>query len=538
MPGTIQVSVLGLIDVQTSSSPGSSNNSIKGLNLILFPKSNSNCYGEARVSNFGFRRLHFSSYEAPRKFDCYSVRCQWKRNITERLEIETRMIIESGLLEEKLSFNGYGDVKLKMQFVLSEEDRNRIRFLRQSALRKKHEELVNGSVFTKSKSIASDLSSLSPMPNRDTVASASPKTNLGLSPETELKIGADREPVSSKLITWKPEVKETVEKTKNQPSSSDSNVSSIKKPSSKKLPEIKKPESVSLVKQEDKGFLSKPERNPKRNSMRRSMSETTLSNVRKMISNFEIKVTQETKLQTGKIQTETCKDVEEKTKAQSQQPESSVNIEKPEERKISSKDNMEKTVCKDNTERCDDIVIVPRGERTVVIEEKRLEQSTRRSDSLSKQRRKRSSVVEVKDVEKKLNKTVRLKDSQLENARGSRLWIFPDEAKNFSRETDFGTRHLDLVEANVLQKKQEESSRENIDERGFRCRSIAKMDSNNKWKNIEKSKKQKSADSESSRGPHAQVCDACVDCGGFRRLSVVDTAMNLKQMSQKLHLRW
>lgn len=39
------------------------------------------------------------------------------------------MIIESGFLEEKLSFNGYGNVQLKMQFVLSEEDRNRIRFL-------------------------------------------------------------------------------------------------------------------------------------------------------------------------------------------------------------------------------------------------------------------------------------------------------------------------------------------------------------------------------------------------------------------------
>lgn len=75
-------------------------------------------------------------------------------------------------------------------------------------------------------------------------------------------------------------MKDIVETTKNQPSSSDVS-------SSKKLSEVKKTESVSLVKQEDKG-LSKP----KRNSMRRSMSETNLSNVRKMISTFEIKVTQ------------------------------------------------------------------------------------------------------------------------------------------------------------------------------------------------------------------------------------------------------
>lgn len=83
---------------------------------------------------------------------------------------------------------------------------------------------------------------------------------------------------------WKSEVKETVEKTKKQLSSSDVS-------SSKKLSEVKQPESVPLVKQEDKG-LSKPERIPKRKSMRRSMSETSLNNVRKMISNFEVKVTQ------------------------------------------------------------------------------------------------------------------------------------------------------------------------------------------------------------------------------------------------------
>ncbi|XP_024011908.1 uncharacterized protein LOC18017250 isoform X2 [Eutrema salsugineum] len=460
MPGTIQVSVLGLRDVQTSSSPGSSDTSIKvAMGKLEYRTSDSGDY------IFPVTRL--------RENLIVSLLDVNGNGILHR-EIETRMIIESGLLEEKLSFNGYGDVELRMQFFLSEEDRNRIRFLRQSALRKKHEELVNGSFFTKSKSIASDLSSLSAMQTRETMAAASPKTILGLSQETELKISADRELVSSNLIMWKPEVKDIVEKTKNQPSSSD--VSSIKKSSSKKLLEVKKPESVSLVKQEDKD-LSKQERiPPKRKSMRRSMSETNLSN--------------DTKLQRAKIQTDSCKDVTEKTKAQSQ-PESSVNVEKPEEKKISSED-MEKTVCVDNTERCDDLVIVSRDESTVVIEEKSPEQITRRSDS------------------------VRLKDYQLENARGSRLWIFPDEAKDLSCETDFGTRHLDLREATLVQKKTEESTRENIGERGFSCRSIAKMNSNNKWKNIERSKKQKSetyADSESSRGPVGQVMRALIVVG-------------------------
>ncbi|KAL0673371.1 hypothetical protein Bca4012_001352 [Brassica carinata] len=392
-------------------------------------------------------------------------------------EIETRMIIESGFLEEKLSFNGYGNVQLKMQFVLSEEDRNRIRFLRQSALRKKHKELVGGSYFTKSKSIASDLSSLSPMQTRDTLAAASPKTTLALSQETEVKTSADREPVSSNLITWKAEVKGITEKKKtNQPSSSDVSLS-------KKLPEVKKLESVSLLKQEDKG-LSKPEKIPNRKPMRRSLSETNLSNVRKMISTFEVKVTQDTNLLMGKSQIE---DVKEKAKAQSQ-PKSAVNIEKPKERKISS----------DTTEICDHIVTVSREERPLVLEHKSPEESTLRSDSLSKQRIKRSSVVEVSNDEKKQSKPVRLKDSHLENARGSRLWIFPDEAKD------------------VLQKKTEDSKKANTGERGLSCRSIEKMNINNKWKNIERLKKQKSqasADSESSRGPVGQVMRALIVVG-------------------------
>ncbi|XP_010451540.1 PREDICTED: uncharacterized protein LOC104733665 isoform X3 [Camelina sativa] len=396
------------------------------------------------------------------------------------------MIIESGFLEEKLSFNGYGNVQLKMQFVLTEEDRNRIRFLRQSALRKKHEELVNGSSFTKSKSIASDLSSLSPMQTRDIVAVTNPKKSLGLSPQSELEINADREPVSPNLIMWKPEVNETVQPKKEEKPKIQLSSSYVS--SSKKLLEIKKVESVLLVKQEDKG-LSIPEKNPKRESMRRSMSETNLSNVRKMISNFEVKVTpQDTKIRTAKIQT--GKESKEKIKAQPQQ-ESAVTLEKPEERKISFKD-MEKSMSKEDTERCDALVIVSRDERTVVIEEK--------SDSISKQRRKRISVVEVRDGEKKPNKSVRFKDSQQENARGSRLWIFPDEAK-----------------ADLLHKNREESTRENIGEWGISCRSIAKVNSHNKWKNIERSKKHKtenSADSESSHGPeNFQVMRALIVAG-------------------------
>lgn len=93
---------------------------------------------------------------------------------------------------------------------------------------------------------------------------------------------------------WKPELKDTVQPKKEEATDTEKlkvQLSSSDISSSKKLQEIKKPESVLLVKQVDKG-LSIPERNPKRKSMRRSMSETNLSNVRKMISNFEVKVNQ------------------------------------------------------------------------------------------------------------------------------------------------------------------------------------------------------------------------------------------------------
>ncbi|WZZ39087.1 hypothetical protein YC2023_035346 [Brassica napus] len=432
MPGTIQVSVLGLVDVQTASST----TSIKvAMGKIEYRTSDSGDY------IFPVTRL---------QENLIVTLLDVNGNGLLHKEIETRMIIESGFLEEKLSFNGYGNVQLKMQ----------------------------------------DLSFLSPMQTRDTLAAASPKTTLALSQETEVKTSADREPVSSNLITWKAEVKGITEKKKkNQPSSSDVSLS-------KKLPEVKKLESVSLLKQEDKG-LRKPEKIANRKPMRRSLSETNLSNVRKMISTFEVKVTQDTNLLMGKSQIE---DVKEKAKAQSQ-PKSAVNIEKPKERKISS----------DTTEICDHIVTVSREERPLVLEHKSPEESTLRSDSLSKQRIKRSSVVEVSNDEKKQSKPVRLKDSHLENARGSRLWIFPDEAKD------------------VLQKKTEDSKKANTGERGLSCRSIEKMNINNKWKNIERLKKQKSqasADSESSRGPVGQVGDACIDCGGFCRLSVFDTEMN------------
>ncbi|KAK3210509.1 hypothetical protein Dsin_015215 [Dipteronia sinensis] len=57
--------------------------------------------------------------------------------------IETRLVVEKGLWDDIFYLEGGGHVHLKLQFVLSEEERNRIRVMRESALRTKHGELLS-----------------------------------------------------------------------------------------------------------------------------------------------------------------------------------------------------------------------------------------------------------------------------------------------------------------------------------------------------------------------------------------------------------
>lgn len=58
--------------------------------------------------------------------------------------IQTRTIIEKGCWDEIISLEGGGHVHMKLQFVLSEEDRSRIRVMRESAVKKKQD--VNPSI--------------------------------------------------------------------------------------------------------------------------------------------------------------------------------------------------------------------------------------------------------------------------------------------------------------------------------------------------------------------------------------------------------
>ncbi|KAG4990678.1 hypothetical protein JHK87_024135 [Glycine soja] len=58
--------------------------------------------------------------------------------------VQIKLILEKGVLEDNFPLGG-GHLRLKLQFILSDEERDRIRSLRQSALKKKHDELLSSS---------------------------------------------------------------------------------------------------------------------------------------------------------------------------------------------------------------------------------------------------------------------------------------------------------------------------------------------------------------------------------------------------------
>ncbi|XP_031252353.1 uncharacterized protein LOC116110277 [Pistacia vera] len=67
-------------------------------------------------------------------------------NEISRTDVETRLVVEKGLWDQTFPLDGGGHLHLKLQFVLSEEERHRIRSMRESALRKKHRELPSGNL--------------------------------------------------------------------------------------------------------------------------------------------------------------------------------------------------------------------------------------------------------------------------------------------------------------------------------------------------------------------------------------------------------
>ncbi|CAI0628317.1 unnamed protein product, partial [Linum tenue] len=94
--------------------------------------------------------------------------------------VETRLLIQKGTWDDMFPLDGGGHIHLKLRFVLTEEDRERIRVMRETALRKKHDELVSSgsrSVVKYDKGAVSAQKNPSPVKNetdrcKDTASSA------------------------------------------------------------------------------------------------------------------------------------------------------------------------------------------------------------------------------------------------------------------------------------------------------------------------------------------------------------------------------
>ncbi|KAI9083014.1 hypothetical protein K1719_035029 [Acacia pycnantha] len=65
-------------------------------------------------------------------------------NEISRIGFQTKSIVEKGVWEDIFAL-GHGHLRLKLQFILSDEDRDKIRMMRESALKKKHDELLRSS---------------------------------------------------------------------------------------------------------------------------------------------------------------------------------------------------------------------------------------------------------------------------------------------------------------------------------------------------------------------------------------------------------
>ncbi|KAG6662053.1 hypothetical protein CIPAW_03G216900 [Carya illinoinensis] len=73
-----------------------------------------------------------------------------------RAGVETNSIVERGFWDDLFPLEGGGHLRMKLQFVLSEEERNRIRMMRESALKMKHDELLKHSIHSPKSDTSTD----------------------------------------------------------------------------------------------------------------------------------------------------------------------------------------------------------------------------------------------------------------------------------------------------------------------------------------------------------------------------------------------
>ncbi|KAJ6331078.1 hypothetical protein OIU76_009634 [Salix suchowensis] len=96
-----------------------------------------------KTSKFYSYKLCWSSPLATLRENLIVTLLDAKGNEISHTGVETRLVVEKGFWDDKFPLEGGGHVRMKLQFVLSEEDRHRIRLMRELALKKKHDELLS-----------------------------------------------------------------------------------------------------------------------------------------------------------------------------------------------------------------------------------------------------------------------------------------------------------------------------------------------------------------------------------------------------------
>ncbi|CAL1414152.1 unnamed protein product [Linum trigynum] len=127
MPGSIQVSVLEFIGLQS-----------------LIPSNQ--IYVKVSLGKREYRTLNKGDFSFPlttlRENVIVTLQDSDGNEIS-HTGVETRLLIQKGTWDDMFPLDGGGHIHLKLRFVLTEEDRERIRVMRETALRKKHDELVS-----------------------------------------------------------------------------------------------------------------------------------------------------------------------------------------------------------------------------------------------------------------------------------------------------------------------------------------------------------------------------------------------------------
>ncbi|KAJ4958067.1 hypothetical protein NE237_025178 [Protea cynaroides] len=126
MPGTIQVSVL---DVDLPSSYSSSFSSSISIKVSLGKRE----YQTLGKGDFFFPLTNFRDNLILTLLDADG-------NELSRTGVETMSVVEKGIWDDLFPLEGGGHLRMKLQLILSDEERKRVREMREFAMKKKHEE--------------------------------------------------------------------------------------------------------------------------------------------------------------------------------------------------------------------------------------------------------------------------------------------------------------------------------------------------------------------------------------------------------------